>query len=91
MVRSQRYETQTTDHHHPSLPPCIPIGALPAKCRQAKSALDVANLIGVAVGAGLFWLLTNRWLKNLYRSALVSSAFFLLFFSFGHILPAIGN
>jgi len=49
------------------------------------------TLLLVAVLAGIIWWLMNRWLKDLTRSALVSSIFFLLFFSFGHVLPAVSN
>lgn len=39
----------------------------------------------------LLWFGINRLTKNINKSAVIVSAFFVLFFSFGHFLPALTN
>lgn len=45
----------------------------------------IASLILLSVV--LLWLILNRFIANINKSASIVSVFFLLFFSFGHILP----
>ncbi|MFC1923718.1 hypothetical protein ACFLY4_10575 [Chloroflexota bacterium] len=49
-----------------------------------------ALLIVLAIMAILWWTIF-RITKSLQKSALIVAVFFILFFSFGHVLPAIGN
>ncbi len=77
---------------HPILTALYPPLALYLQNANRLKVLDaLPTLLLVAAATCLAWWLINRWLKDLARSALVSSVFFLLFFSFGHILPALSN
>lgn len=46
-------------------------------------------LVVVLLAVPSVWVVLNRWIKPLAKSALITSAFFLLFFSFGHFTTAV--
>jgi hypothetical protein len=49
------------------------------------------NLVTILIALALFWLMLSRWVKNKHRAAAITSIFFMLFFAFGHIMPALAN
>lgn len=51
--------------------------------------LSIIIILQIAM-VGLWWF-TNRMTSHRKKSALIISIFFILFFSFGHILPAFGH
>jgi len=54
-----------------------------------REALGIT--MGGLVLAGLFWLLVSTLVKNKRKSAIIVSAFFVLFFSYGHVLSALST
>ncbi len=49
------------------------------------------NLLAVFAVLALLWFVVSRWIRNTDKSAAVVSVFFMLFFSFGHVMPALAN
>ncbi|MCK4451522.1 MAG: hypothetical protein KAX26_13120, partial [Anaerolineae bacterium] len=51
-----------------------------------------SEAIGIAAGVSIFtallWLLTSRFIKDRNKSAIIVSVFFVLFFSYGHVISA---
>jgi hypothetical protein len=47
--------------------------------------------IGVFISAALFWLFVNLFVKDRRKSSVIVSVFFVLFFSYGHIISAFGT
>ena len=70
----------------------FPILSLYAK-NMGKGFLGEAAVItaGVLVVAGLLWLCASLLVKDKRKSAIIVSVFLLLFFSYGHIVPALSG